>query len=388
MRILVTENQFSKLLLREEEGWRTDITLNDIWYGLNTLKYGDHQVSENSALKQIQYKLYNKFPEYSKKIEFKPDNDFGDKTSKMIAKLFETTYTDLKSIKIGRKVLKKLGFTEPKIPSLDEKIIAITLSMEKSHDEEEELKAISNVISNRSEFKPSLGGDVIKTVLERNKFSGWNKYQPIKSNDVNQINKIMRMENSINKPSWNTSIKYAKKLISGGKLDDNTYGATHYYNPDVYGIPEWGEGHPDWIPHLKYGKHHFGRSTSSWWNRDKKDGKGNIISNELEDRYNNFKSSTVTVKKMMNKELIENGLDYDYKLFVFEQTHDAGSETKRKWLIYDSILDELYKIGEIGLVDEIKYRITDNENDIKVFKSTLNKIKNKNDRLNLLLNSI
>ena len=37
--------------------------------------------------------------------------------------------------------------------------------------------------------------------------------------------------------------------------------------------------------------------------------------------------------------------------------------------------DELYKIGEIKLVDEIKYKITDNENDIKVFKNIFNKIK-------------
>jgi hypothetical protein len=43
---------------------------------------------------------------------------------------------------------------------------------------------------------------------------------------------------------------------------------------------------------------------------------------------------------------------------------------------------------EMELIDEIKYRITDNENDVKVFKSSLKKIKNKNDTLNLLINSI
>jgi len=45
-------------------------------------------------------------------------------------------------------------------------------------------------------------------------------------------------------------------------------------------------------------------------------------------------------------------------------------------------------MGEIKLIDEIKYRITDNENDVKVFKTSLKKIKNKNDTLKLLINSI
>jgi len=91
---------------------------------------------------------------------------------------------------------------------------------------------------------------------------------------------------------------------------------------------------------------------------------------------------------MINNRLIEKNLDYTYNVFVFEQINNADTSIKRKWITYEKILDELYKIGEIKLVEEIKYRITDNENDIKVFKSISNKIKNKNDRLNLLINSI
>ena len=91
---------------------------------------------------------------------------------------------------------------------------------------------------------------------------------------------------------------------------------------------------------------------------------------------------------MRNKIPIEKGLDYTYKIFVFEQMHNAERDTKRKWITYDTILDELYKMGEMKLVDEIKYKITDNENDKKVFKSSLYKLKNKNDKLNLLLNSL
>ena len=89
-----------------------------------------------------------------------------------------------------------------------------------------------------------------------------------------------------------------------------------------------------------------------------------------------------------NKYTIERGLDYTYKMFVFERTLQAPLPNKRKWVLYSNILDELYKIGEIQLIDEIKYRITDNENDKKVFKTSLYKLKNKNGKLNLLLNSI
>jgi hypothetical protein len=90
----------------------------------------------------------------------------------------------------------------------------------------------------------------------------------------------------------------------------------------------------------------------------------------------------------MGKDPIERELDYNYKMFVFNQTNGADSNTKRRWVIYDSILEELYNIGEYKLIDEIKYRISDKEEDKKVFISTLNKIKNKTSRLILLLNSI
>lgn len=85
---------------------------------------------------------------------------------------------------------------------------------------------------------------------------------------------------------------------------------------------------------------------------------------------------------------IERELDYNYKMFVFEQTNGASSDIKRKWITYDSILDELDRMMEYKLIDEIKYRITDKENDKKVFLNVVDKIKNKNTRLNLLINSI
>ena len=91
---------------------------------------------------------------------------------------------------------------------------------------------------------------------------------------------------------------------------------------------------------------------------------------------------------MIRKEEREIGLDYDYNVFVFNQINGANTLEKRKWIIYDSILDELFKMGELKLIKEIKYKITDHQNDKKVFKNSLIKIKNKSAMLNLLINSI
>ena len=70
-------------------------------------------------------------------------------------------------------------------------------------------------------------------------------------------------------------------------------------------------------------------------------------------------------------------LEHSYEVFVFEQIKGARTEIKRRWINYDNILDELFLLNEKTLIDEIKYRITDKENDKKVFKDVLSRIENK-----------
>ena len=90
-----------------------------------------------------------------------------------------------------------------------------------------------------------------------------------------------------------------------------------------------------------------------------------------------------------NKKIpLQRELDFNYAAFVLGKTNNANTNTRKKWLKYDNILLELEYMGEMGLIDEIKYRITDNEEDKKVFKSVLKKIKSKSTKLNLLINSI
>tara|TARA_R110000824_G_C15052118_1_gene661558 strand:- start:86 stop:904 length:819 start_codon:yes stop_codon:yes gene_type:complete len=266
MKILIREEQFIKLLNEDISGLvnRDYITFNDIWYGYEKFKHGDMQSQPNSPLLVIQEKLYKKFPEYAEEINFTPDNDFGDKTSKMIGKLFDTEFKDLTSVKIGPNVLSKLGFEKPPTLSLPTKILAMTLSMEKYSNDIKEIQAIANIIANRS----SAGrGTLLNVVLKNKQFSGWNEYQPVKVDD-SSINNIMREKRYMNRPSWDTAVKYAKLLLNGSNFEDNTNGATHYYNPDKVN-PSWGKNSKYWISHGPDGlDHKFGRDTKSNWSKE------------------------------------------------------------------------------------------------------------------------
>ena len=259
MKIIITENQLKKIIISEGDVNKDSITLNDIWYCFKKLRHGNFQTKKSSPLKKVQTKLKNKFPKYAEEIDFRPDNDFGDKTSKMIGKLFNIKFNDLSSVEIGSKTLEKLGFSPPKELTEDEKILAITLTMEMSSDKENEIKAISNVIANRAYIRNMSPVDV---VLESSQFSGWNKYGNL------DVNSVLCKEKSYNKKSWETAIKYAKLLLSGAGFTDNTNGATHYYNPNnpdvIKNPPNWGKDSDTWVPHVEL-VHLYGRDTTTNW---------------------------------------------------------------------------------------------------------------------------
>tara|TARA_B100000900_G_scaffold266170_1_gene227110 strand:+ start:5015 stop:5272 length:258 start_codon:yes stop_codon:yes gene_type:complete len=81
-------------------------------------------------------------------------------------------------------------------------------------------------------------------------------------------------------------------------------------------------------------------------------------------------------------------LNFSYKSHILKKTNKSNMDVRRRWVTYEKILDEMALLGEFKKIDEIKYRITDGENDKKVFTEVLDKIKDKGVRLNLLTNSI
>jgi len=271
MKVYLTEKQLKKLVINEETLGDTQkdyISLNDIWYGFDKLYHGDFQSTDNGPLSLIQQKLEKKFPKYAKEIGFYPDKDFGDRTSKMIAKLFDTKFNDLSTVSIGPKTLEKLGFSKPVSLTLDQLILAINFAMEESENKESDIKGIANVILNRSNAGR---GSVVDVVLEPMQFSGWNKHQTVKR-DRKTIKNIMKNrpknDRYQNRKSWDLAVKYAKLLSKGGNFSDNTKGATHYYNPSKVN-PSWGQKSKTWIPHPPKGLEHiFGRDGATKWSKN------------------------------------------------------------------------------------------------------------------------
>ena len=272
MKVKITENQLYKIIIKEETLGNIQkdyVSLNDIWYGFDKLYHGDFQSSDDGPLHLVQQKLYKKFPEYAEEIKFYPDKDFGDKTSKMIGKLFGLKFKDLKSVEIGPKTLEKLGFKKPVSLTLEELILAINFVMEEAENKESDIKGIANVILNRSKAGR---GSVVDVVLEPQQFSGWNKYQTVKR-DSKTIRNIMKNrpkdDRYQNRKSWDLAVKYANLVSKGGNFDDNTKGATHYYNPNKI-EPPWGqERSKDWIPHPPKGLDHiFGRDAKTKWSKN------------------------------------------------------------------------------------------------------------------------
>lgn len=271
MKVYLTEKQLKKLVINEETLGNIQkdyVSLNDIWYGFDKLYHGDFQSSDDGPLHLVQQKLFKKFPEYAEEIGFYPDKDFGDRTSKMIGKLFGLKFKDLSSVSIGPKTLEKLGFKKPDSLTLEELILAINFVMEESENKESDIKGIANVILNRSKAGR---GSVVDVVLEPQQFSGWNKHQPVKR-DSKTIRNIMKNrpkdDRYQNRKSWDLAVKYAKLLSKGGNFDDNTKGATHYYNPNKI-EPPWGQKTKTWIPHPPKGLDHiFGRDATTKWSKN------------------------------------------------------------------------------------------------------------------------
>ena len=266
MKIIITENQLEKLILLENTYTNSDITFNDIWYCNKQLKCYDKQLSGDSPLYLVQGRLIEKLNKNTKTKkwvtdnDFTPDKSFGPTTAKAIGMYYTNGDRVFECpVNIGPKLLTKLGFEKPEKLTNEEKIIAITLTMEMSKDNENEIKAISNVIANRSHIRNM---SPVEVVLESSQFSGWNKYG---STDVDDV---MCKEKSYNKKSWKTAVKYAKLLLSGANFSDNTKGSTHYYNPNnpdvIKNPPNWGEESNTWVPHIKL-IHSYGRDTTTKW---------------------------------------------------------------------------------------------------------------------------
>ena len=269
MKIIITENQLKKILLNESQYIKSNVTFNDIWFCNKVVECGEDQDKDDSPLYLVQQSLIeelNKTPKTKKWVTdngFTADKSFGPTTAKAIGMFVEGVEYKC-PVSIGPNLLTNLGFEKPETLTKEEKILAVTLTMEMSSDDKDEIKAISNVIANRSYIRNISVVDIVKSCNKKNicQFSGWNNY---KGEDVDTV---ICKERSYEDDSWETAVKYAKLLLSGANFSDNTNGATHYYNPNNPDVkknpPKWGEGFDTWVPHIKL-IHSYGRDTTTNW---------------------------------------------------------------------------------------------------------------------------
>jgi len=82
------------------------------------------------------------------------------------------------------------------------------------------------------------------------------------------------------------------------------------------------------------------------------------------------------IKKIIKESLLKK--DYKNRM-IYGIT--LNGETKDEWYLYDSLVSELRKIGDDKHIDEIRYRVSDDELPLNVIIEVLNKIKRKNKEL-------
>ena len=89
------------------------------------------------------------------------------------------------------------------------------------------------------------------------------------------------------------------------------------------------------------------------------------------------------VKHRIKKILKESLLKKDYRERMIYGLSLNG-ETKDEWSLYNSLVSELRKIGDDNHIDEIQYRVSDDESPRKVIIEVLNKIGRKNKELKII----
>lgn len=244
----------------------SEATLTDIWRGYEVLKFGARQVSQKSAIKQIQKKILDrlnsnpKHKDWAIKNAYKVDGDFGKKTADALGLILTgKPFSNPKNLSIGPNTLKKLGFLEPPRQTLDVGLLATTLVIEAGKGGKNEIKAVANVIANRVVARKKYSP--IQIILEKNQFSLWNPY-PRNSKDK-LLDSCMRYRRPENKKYWQYSVEMAKVILNKKKFEDNTRGATHYFNKNIV-FPRWAKV-PTWKKHETNLIHTFGRDTSISW---------------------------------------------------------------------------------------------------------------------------
>ena len=220
MRIIITENQYTRLFEQEEvscvptgDTYTTvDISVYDIMNRGKKLEFGMKDPNDMGAIKRIQNKL-----------GIKVDGKYGPTMVETIANkigidLCKDKWTNYS---VGDKTLPRLGLFDTTMPKKDTEdyvnyILASTLVGECNRCTKEELFAIYSTIKHRSK------GSLVDAVLKPKQYSTWNGYNSSKDKEEYLITRISEQK----RKGFDEMLSTVKGFINKSPLKYN-----HYVNP-------------------------------------------------------------------------------------------------------------------------------------------------------------
>lgn len=233
MKILVTETQFKKVLLGEQEEKKDDCipelpkTWNTVNYSLHDvlggkiLHYGDEDSNDLNTLKLIQKRLNSLNNEH-----FSIDGKYGPNILKRLSKFLNIDLCEQKNndIPIGPKTLKKLGLNFSITPENKENyILASTLVGERLNGAKDELFAILSTIKNRGiKCKKTME----EMVLLPKQYSTWDYYNSL-SDKEKEVELFNRVANQKAKGYFNKLLKIVKEFKNTKPSPYNHYVANY-----------------------------------------------------------------------------------------------------------------------------------------------------------------
>ncbi len=223
MRIIITENQYSKLVeqvgvrcvpIGETQFNEVDVSFYDILTNGSLVNYGDYDLDKTHPIYVIQ-----------KKLGIGRDGYYG---KDMLEALSTQLDIDLckqtnNNIPLGPFALTELGL-KVEIPEDDEDyILASTLVGENQTAGEKELNAILSTIKNRAN---KCGYSMKDSVLKGKQYSTWNYY-----NSLNKEGKFQELLNRITHQKVKGFDKMLKIVEDFG--DGDVIKVNHYVNPSI-----------------------------------------------------------------------------------------------------------------------------------------------------------
>ena len=223
MRIIITENQYGRLLEQEEilcvptadtQFNTVDISFYDILNNNVILTYGDYDSDKTHPIWIIQ-----------KKLGISRDGGYGKEMLEALALELDIdlcTQTN-NNIPIGPNGLKLLGLHVDLPEDIENYILASTLVGENQNADKEELNAILSTINNRA---LKCGYNMKDSVLKGKQYSTWNYYNTLDTEG--QFKELTNRISNQKLKGFNRMLKIVEKFS-----DDDIIKVNHYVNPDI-----------------------------------------------------------------------------------------------------------------------------------------------------------